>query len=174
MKIILVNSVILLHLLLISNLTLNAQEDGIAKFFNKQINDDKFSHTFISPRMISAVVKMDINDMDDEMKSIVKDLKGMRILSTDKESKKNFDDFMKVLDSKGYETIVFSRKPAESVKIYLKDENKPNGELIMLFFRNETCSMTSIHGNINLDRIAKLSRQLNIKGAEYLENIKRN
>jgi len=151
----------------------NAQEDGIAKFFSSQINDDKFSHSYISPRMISAVVKMDIEDMDDELKTIIKDLKGMRILSSSKDGKKHFDEFVKILDTKGYETIVSTRRPAESVKIYLKNEDKPDGEILMVFFANDACAMTSINGNINLDRIAKLSRQLNIKGAEYLENVKR-
>jgi len=153
---------------------INAQEDGIAKFFANQINDDRFSHSYISPRMISAVVKMDIEDMDDELKAIVKDLRGMRILSSSKDGKKHFDDFVKVLDTKGYEIIVSTRKPAESVKIYLKNEDKPDGEILMVFYSKDACAMTSINGNINLDRIAKLSRQLNIKGAEYLENVKRN
>ena len=150
-----------------------AQEDGIAKYFESQINNEKFTHSYVSPRMISAVIKMDVEDMDDEMKSIVKDLNGMRILSSQNEGKKHFADFVKLLDTKGYETIVFTRKPAESVKIYLKNEDKPDGEILMVFYSNDVCSMTSINGNINLDRIAKLSRQLNIKGAEYLENVKR-
>jgi hypothetical protein len=163
---------VLFFLLSLTGITL-AQEDGIAKYFESQINNENFSHSYISPRMISAVIKMDIEDMDDEMKAIIKDLKGMRILSSQDEGRKHFAEFVKLLDTKGYETIVSSRKPAESVKIYLKNEDKPDGEILMVFFSNDVCSMTSINGRINLDRIAKLSRQLNIKGAEYLENVKR-
>jgi hypothetical protein len=157
----------------ISFFSIHAQEDGIVKYFSNQINDSNFNHAYISPRMISAVIKMDISELDEEMKSIIKDLKGMRILSSQKDGKKHFDDFVKILDTKGYETIVSTRKPAESVRIYLKNEDKPDGEILMVFFSNDACSMTAINGKVNLDRIAKLSRQLNIKGAEYLQNMKR-
>lgn len=154
-------------------LTLTAQEDGIVRYFSKQIHNDQFEHAYISPRMISAVSKMDVKDMDAESKATIKDLKGMRILSTKSGGKKWYEDAVKSLDTKGYETVMSARKKSENVQIYLKNEDKPDGELIMVLNQNEACTMTSFHGKINLDKIAKLARSLNIGGSEYLENMKK-
>lgn len=163
----------ILIVLLILPVLSQAQNDAIVTYFSSEMENDLFKHAYISPRMINAVVKMDVEDMDEDIRMIVKDLKGMRILSSDKDGKNQYSRFIKELDSQPYEVIVSSRTPAESVKIYLKNEGQPDGELIMVYQTNETCSITSISGLLDLEKIAKLSRQLNIKGAEFLEDVNR-
>lgn len=162
-----------LLILLFLPLFAQAQQDAIVTYFASEMENDRFKHAYISPRMINAVVKMDVNDMDDDLRQIISDLKGMRILSATTDGKNQYNYFVKQLDSKSYEVIVSSRQPSESVKIYLKNEGKSDGELIMVHHSDDSCSVTSISGLLDLEKIAKLSRQLNIKGAEFLENVKR-
>ncbi len=149
------------------------QDDAIVKYFSKYIDDERFVHAYVSPRMFSAVAKLEEKDMSEELKSIIRDLKGMRILSIKNSGRKYFDEYTKAMDTKGYETVYAVGKKSENVKIYLRNENKPDGELLMVHHQDDSCTLTSFFGKVNLDRMAKLSASLNISGAEHLQKIPR-
>jgi hypothetical protein len=53
-----------------------AQEDAITKYFNKYIDDPKFSAVYISPKMFSMVSKIEIEDMEPEVQEVIKSMKA--------------------------------------------------------------------------------------------------
>ena len=52
---------------LFTSLSSFAQEDAITKYFNKYMDDEKFSVVYISPKMFSMVSKIEIEDMEPEL-----------------------------------------------------------------------------------------------------------
>jgi len=150
-----------------------SQEDAVAKYFAKYIQDDQFEHAYISNRMFSAVLKSNTAEINPRARDLMKDIKGMRMLGAKADGKKYFDEFSKLFESKGFETVLNIKKPGERVNMYIKNEDKPDGELIMIILTENQCKMTSFNGKINLDNMAVISKSLNIQGAEYLEQAKK-
>jgi hypothetical protein len=152
---------------------LYSQEDAVVKYFAKYIQDDQFEHAYISNRMFNAVLKSNTNEINPKARDLMKDIKGMRMLGSKTDGKKYFDEFSKLIESKGFETVLNIKKPGERVNMYIKNEDKPDGELIMVIQTENQCKLTSFNGKVNLDNMAIISRSLNIQGAEYLEQAKK-
>jgi hypothetical protein len=157
---------ILLALTIIS--TINAQEDAVAKYMANYILSEDFEHTYVSNRMFSAILKSNANEIAPNVRELLKDIKGMRQLNTKKDTKKYFDEVAQTLEKKGFENVLSIRRGNERVHMYLKNENKSDGELIMLIQESNSFNLTGFNGNINLDNMSTISKALNIKGAEYI------
>jgi hypothetical protein len=157
-----------IYILLCMSTAVFAQEDGVAKHLSSFIRNDQFEHTYVSNRMLSAILKSNATELTPDVRDLLKDIKGMRQLSTSASRKKHFDEFATTFESKGYENILSIRKGNDEVKMFLRNENKSDGELIMVILDAQHCGVTSFYGQINLDNMSRLSKAMNIKGAEYI------
>lgn len=162
---------IILALSIISNA--NAQEDAVAKYMSNYIQNENFEHTYVSNRMFNAILKSNASEISPNIRELMKDIKGMRQLSTKKDNKKYFDEFAQTLEKKGFENVLSIRRGNERVHMYLKNENKSDGELIMLIQEANSFNLTGFNGNINLDNMSTISKALNIKGAEYIQQARK-
>src|SRR6187431_3185683 len=88
---------------LFTTLTIFAQEDAITKYFNKYIDDEKFSVVYISPKMFNMVSKIEIEDMEPELQEVIRSMKGLRILHTDQNTMQYYNEALKTINSKEYE-----------------------------------------------------------------------
>ena len=87
--------------LLFASLTSFAQEDAITKYFNKYVDDPKFSAVYISPKMFSMVSKIEIEDMEPELQEVIKSMKGLRILHTEQNAMALYNlEYLENLDKK--------------------------------------------------------------------------
>ena len=75
------------------------QSDAIEKYFEKYMDDEQFTVVYISPKMFNMISKITPEDMDPEVKDVINNLKGLRILTTET----NTSDFYKeaILHKKG-------------------------------------------------------------------------
>lgn len=158
---------------IISSINLFSQEDGIARYLDKYIQEDEFEHTYVSNRMFSAILKNDASDLTPGVKESLKAIKGMRQLYSKKDGKKHFDAFTQIFESKGYENVLFVKKTNDRISMYLKNENKSDAELIMIMQQNNLIQITGFYGQISLEKMAQLSKELNIEGAEYIPQAKK-
>lgn len=150
-----------------------SQEDALAKNLNKYIQSDDFEHAYVSNRMFHAILKTDANELTPNVRDLLKDIKGMRQLSTQKEGRKYFDEFSQLFESRGFENVLSLKRGNGRINMYLKNENKPDGELILAIQQGNSVSLTSFIGSINLEKMASLSKALNIEGAEYIPQAKK-
>ncbi len=69
----------------------NAQSNAISKYFEQYVDDERFTSVFISPKMFQMFSKLEIDDVDDKeteiILDVVKDLRGLRILTTEIDAK---------------------------------------------------------------------------------------
>jgi hypothetical protein len=135
---------------------------------SKYIQSEDFEHTYVSNRMFNAILKSNANEIAPNVRELMKDIKGMRQISTKKDHKKYFDEFAQTFESKGFQNVLAIRRGNDRINMYLKNENKSDGELIMLIQESNSFNLTSFNGNINLDNMSTISKALNIKGAEYI------
>lgn len=148
-----------------------AQEDAISKYFSKYVDDERFTVVYISGKMFSMINKMEL-DLDDEeaqaVMSVVKDLKGLRILTTETDGAKFYKEALATINTKGYETLLEVREGKETnVKFLVKDSDSGsmlNELLLLVGGEDEDFVLLSFIGNIDLSQVGKLSKAFDDKG----------
>lgn len=164
---------LLLGIFLIASTGLSAQIDAISKYFDQYMDDKDFTVVYVSPKMFSLVSQLDLEDMDEDVKALLKGIKGLRILTTDKDPQKYYKEAMDKFNVSEYESLMTVRNEGEHVNFWVKSSDDTIEELLLLVGGDEFV-MLSFVGNINLNKISKLAGSMDIKGAEHLEKIKSN
>ena len=150
----------------------NAQNDAIEKYFSKYLDDERFSVVYISPKMFSMVASLEIEDLDPEVKEIINQLEGLRILTTEFNTNSLYNEAMETIDMKEYELLMKVRDGEENVHFLVKEgEQNKIRELLLLVGGNEQFVLLSFVGNIDLSKISKLANSMDIDGMEHLEKI---
>lgn len=166
---------LLLPLFLLATLSIFAQNDAISRFFSKYQDDERFTVVYISPKMFQMVAKIDANDPDwDKVRSVIKDLGGLRVLTADSIAGgiEMFKEAMSRLPQKEYEELLTVRDGDEHVRFLIKESDNVINELLLLVGAPNEFTMLSFIGKIDLDKIAALSKSLDIEGVEHLDKVK--
>lgn len=151
---------------------MSAQSDAIERFFKDYQEDENFTVVYVSPKMFQMVSKV-TNDVEDkELASIVKDLKGLRILTSKVNPEKIYKEANRRLNIKEYEELVTVRDKDSNVRFVTRESNGIISELLLLVGGKSEFVMMSFVGNIDLNKISKLAKKLDIDGAEHLDKVK--
>ena len=153
---------------------LHAQSDAITKYFDKYMNDDRFSMVYISPSMFKmlANVELEGDDVDQDVLSIVKDLKGLRILSYDGAGGKEFfKEANAKVDVNHYEELLVARDGDENVRIVVNSNGDIVNDMLLLVGSDDSFVMVNFSGNIDLKKVGKLGKVLNMEGLEHLRKL---
>ena len=148
-----------------------AQEDAITKYFNKYIDDAKFSAVYISPKMFNMVSKIEIEDMEPEVQEVIKSMKGLRILHTEQNALQYYNEAIKTINANEYELLLTARDGGENVRFMVKDNGDIVEELLMIVGGDTNFALMSFIGNIDLKKIGKLAKALDIDNLQYLNNL---
>lgn len=161
----------LISLVLLTTI-LHAQSDAITSYFDKYVDDERFSMVYISPKMFEMVSKIDIEEVDQDIKDIIKELKGLRILSSEHaDAPKFYQEAKNKINTNGFETLITARDGGEDVNILVKDQGDIVNELLVLVGGEKEFTLISFVGNIDLKKVGKLAKLLDINGANHLEKI---
>ena len=162
--------------IIIFSLSTQAQTDAIVKYFDQYMEDTSFSVVYISPKMFEIIAKLDIETEDQDVVDVVQGLKGLRILSKDHDGKKYYEEAKKKINTTDYEELMVIRDGDENIVFWVK-ENSGNADIVeelLMLVGGDEFAMLSFVGNIDLNKISKLSSKAGIKGMEHLEKIEKN
>ena len=150
-----------------------AQADAISSFFNQYMNDERFTSIYISGKMFSMFAKIP-EEEEKDLKDVISNLNGLRILTSDSiDGDRLYKDATKNLSLKGYEELMFIKEGGqEEMQFLVKENNGKINELLLLSGSSNKFFLMSLIGNIDLNKISKLSKSMDIKGMENLENLK--
>jgi hypothetical protein len=148
-----------------------AQQDAIVKYFNKYIDDPKFSAVYISPKMFDMVAKVEIEDMEPEVQEVIRSMKGLRILQTETNALQYYNEALKTINTQEYELLMTARDGGENIRFMVKDKGDYVEELLMIVGGADNFALLSFVGNIDLKKIGKLAKALEIDNLEHLESI---
>ena len=155
---------------------LNAQSPA-DELFDKYSGMDGFTSVYITQHMFSLFADIETDGDEDEFIELVKNLKCIKIISVDDESKElnsevNFyDEIMNDMPEANYEELMIVKKKGQDVKFLVRKEDKNIKELLMIVGGVDDNTLISIQGDIDLKTISKLSKTMKIKGMENLEDI---
>lgn len=153
--------------------SMQAQNDAISKFYHQYESDTSFSVVYVSPKMFKMVSKVAGEEFESEMGDFVKDLRGLKVLSTKKGGAALYKDAMRRIPTSTYDELVKVRDGAQNVRILSKGDEAGNlvDELLILVGEKQDFTLVSFVGRIDLNKLSKLAKKIDIKGAEHLENI---
>ncbi len=138
------------------------------------MDDTAFTVVYISPKMFEMIAKLGESEMDKEVKEVIKDLKGLRILVSERNGMKYYNEATKTLDLKSYDELMTVRDGDENVRFVVKEDGAGTiSELLLLVGSVDEFVMMSFVGKINLEKISKLSKSADIEGLEHLEKVKK-
>ena len=143
--------------------TMTAFSQGaIDKYFSEYEEDEKFSVVYVSPKMFKMVSKVLSEQENQDLKDVVENLDGLKIL--------------KVADKHEYEVLMEVREGKhQKVQFLVKESGDVVNELLLLVGETPSADsagefvLMSFMGDIDLEKIAKLAKSLNIDGAEHLD-----
>ena len=150
-----------------------AQDDAIGKFFGKYIDDSRFTVVSVSPKMFRLLSKVNWDTIPSDLKQTVSKLQSMRILSTDSAPQQFYKEALTRIDMKEYEELITVRNKNENVRFVVKESGGLIHELLMISVDDEGFTLMSFVGDIDLDKMSRLSSSMGIKGMDNLKNVKK-
>jgi hypothetical protein len=150
-----------------------AQDDAIGKFFGKYVDDSRFSVVSVSPKMFRLLAKANWDTIPSDIKQTVSKLTSLRILSTETTPAQFYKEALTRIDRKEYEELITVRNKNDNVHFMVKESGGVIHELLMIAVDNEDFTLMSFVGDIDLDKMSRLSSSMSIKGMENLKNVKR-
>src|SRR5690625_3657275 len=161
------NIIIILTLFLIPIMNGYGQEGSMDGFFKKYQDDESFTVVNISPKMFSVISGMDIESMDPEMKEILKNISGMKILTKGVESKednKYYNEAIEGIRKNGLEELMTIKEKGHNVKIYGKSNDDLHlTEVVMVTGNASNFVLMQVLGRLTLDQLSRLNSTLNPK-----------
>ncbi len=153
-----------------------AQIDAISNYFEKYMDNEDFTMVYLSPKMFELLGKLNLDELEDreaaEVMSVVSDLKGLRVLTTDINTQKLYDEAMSLLNVEDYEVLMTVRDEGENVHFWVKEgSGDVINELLLLVGGGDDFVLLSFVGNINLRKISKLANSVDIDGLEHLDKL---
>ena len=153
------------------------QADAISEYFDKYLEDERFTVVYISGKMFSMFSKLDSDDEDfDEFKEVTEKLKGLRILVTDEDAYQFYREAKsKINTKKEYELSMTVRtKKGNRVEFVVKEDGDKIDELLLISGgKDHDFVLMSFVGDIDLDKISKLSDAIEMDGMEDLKELKK-
>ena len=146
-------------------------QDAIDRYFSNYADDPEFTSIVISSKMFGLFSNIETDDPDNqEVLEAMKDLSGIRIITTDSEDSKV--DYKKAINKVGsdYDLLMSVDEKDEKVRFFVREEGDDISELFMIVGGEGNLFLMSISGLIDLDKISKISKNMDIGGMDYLEN----
>lgn len=152
----------------------NAQDAAINAMFDKYADDEAFTKVTITSKMFSLFTEFEPEDPNTkELTEAISKLKGLKILASDSmdNAQKYYQEATKNIQKSNFEELMSVRDGKEDVLFMIKENGGKISELLMLVGGNNKFVAIDLYGEIDLKQISKLSKGMNVKGMEYLENI---
>lgn len=145
--------------------------NAIDKYFQKYVEDERFTVVYISSKLLNMFGKLDIDNMemdDAETKAIIdlaSDLEGIRILVAEENAAGFYKEAKTKINTKEYEVLMTVRdKDDANVDFLIKDDgDKMINELLLLVGGADEFVLMSFVGKIDLDKVSKLINEFDDK-----------
>ncbi len=149
-----------------------AQNTPVDELFDKYSGQEGITSVYITSYMFSLFTDLETDDPDFD--ELIKNLKGIKILTTDDSYPGKVDFYKEIIDKlpmSEYNELMVIREKDQTVKFLLNEEDGKIIELLIIAGGTDENAIISIQGNIDLKNISKLSKSMNISGLEHLEEI---
>ncbi len=166
------------YLLLLAFATISirvvAQDDAINRHFQDYLKDQRFTSAYISARMFEVMAEKKDLAMEDDVRQMVRKMKGMRVIQlSGQDGTALFKTSGDRLSGAKYEELMALREKGEQVRFFTQGSGSSVKELVMVVGGPSRFLLLTMVGEIDLGTVARLSRSLNVQGADLLEKVRK-
>jgi hypothetical protein len=151
----------------------SAQTTAIEEMFDKYAERDGFTVVTISGRMFSLFAGLDKSNENAD--GIIRNLRSIQILSVSDSllnKKLNFyTELSKKINLKAYEELMAVREGGDVTKFLIRENGGRVSELLVITGGPGGNSLISIKGDLSLKNISDLSKSMDMRELEGLEDI---
>jgi len=155
--------------------SIHAQESVLDQFFDQHRDDTAFTVINISPKMFQMIAGSDENNRDDdEVTSLIKSITGLRILIKENgDGTQLFAEAFGKIAKHGFEELLTVKDKGENIRFMVREGATDNiiNQLVLLVGGADNFVLMDLTGNINLRTIGKLSKSMDLPGAEHLQKL---
>ena len=161
----------ILAVLFLMTVGLNAQS-LVSTAFSDYEQNENYTRVSISKKMFSLIAGLDTEDPEEkELINTVSKIDGLKIIVAD--SSENPDAMYKEAMSrvpKRFEELMTVDDKTEKIVFMIDEKDGKVAELIMIL-KGDEFVLLDLYGEIDLNKIAQVSKQMNIEHMEKLEQI---
>ena len=153
-----------------------AQNDAVSTLFASYANDESFTKVSISSKMFQLFTHIEGDTQEEkEVMEAIAGLRGMKILSKNDISNGR-ELYRKAVKSSanGYEELMSVKDGDEDLSFFIREKSGKVEELLMLSGGDSSFLILSMFGDIDLNKVAKLSRSMSIGGMDQLQKLEEN
>jgi hypothetical protein len=144
------------------------QANAIDTYFQGYVEDERFSVVYISPRLFQLFDQIGSEQLElteketSAFKDMASDLRGLRILTTDIQPAKFYQEAIQKIDAKLYEPLITIRERNGGKTAFMIRETKDGilEELLFLSFSDTSFTLMSFVGRLNLDKILRVANEM--------------
>lgn len=152
-------------------LGLYGQINAIDRYFQQYVDDQSFSVVYVSPKVFQLIENIGSEQLeleDDEAEAFLElasDLRGLRILSTDRTPQQFFNEARAKIDTKLYEPLVTVRNREGGEMDFLLKESEAGQieELLFLSYGDDEFTLMSFVGPLKLKKVMNLVDKMDNK-----------
>ncbi len=166
--------IIILSIGYLTAFQVNAQDAAISSLFDKYADNEELTKVSISQKMFSLFTNLEPDDPETkELADAISKLKGVKILASDSiaDGRKYYREASQNIRKSQFEELMSVRDGDKDMVFMIKESGGIISELLMLVGGDHQFVAMDLFGEIDLKQISKLSKGMNMKGMEYLENI---
>jgi hypothetical protein len=153
--------------------TLCSAQDAIQRYFGEYLDSDDFTTVVISSKMFQLFAKLDPASKDAAaLNDALAGLRGIRIISAESrpDARSLFNKMQNRMGTE-YEVLMGIDEKDEKVRFFIREEGDRIAELFMLVGGANRIFAMSLSGQIDLNKISSLSKNMNVGGMQYLEKV---
>jgi hypothetical protein len=148
-----------------------SQANVIDKYFQQYVDSEDFTVVYISGKLFEMIGRLDIDkeslsiEDDADMEAIMdiaREMKGLRILTTDKNPEKYYQEAKAKINTKEYEVLMTVRSPDGDNVEFLVQENKETKKIseLLLLSGGDEFVLLSFVGNLDMEKIVRLAKEM--------------
>jgi hypothetical protein len=150
------------------------QESQLNKLFDKYSGQKGYTSVHITSYMFELFSK--IADEDDaDFENVTKGLDAIKILTvSDSHTKTNqefYDEINLALPASVYKDFMIIKEDGQEILFKVRDEGDKISEFVMIVKDPHEPVLLFLQGDIDLAKVAKMSKSMDIKGFEHLEKV---
>jgi hypothetical protein len=152
------------------------------KFYEKYSTQEGYTSVNISKELFQMFASMnpDKNDTNArEMKQVMDQLTGMKVLSCKPDSLKPgkatifYNEAVAIFNTSAYKELMTVNEGGSNIRFLTRQGgNGKIAEMVMMAKGKDEMVILNLTGNIDLSTISKISKNMNIHGMEHLKEIK--
>lgn len=165
--------------LAIAALNASAQSSQAENLFEKYSSQDGYTSVNIGKSMFELFAKITSQKESQEFNELSAKLNSLKILSLDSTSnahrqKDFYQEIISSLPKSDYTDLMTVKEGKGEVRFFIKEKSNVISELILAIGGNKgETTLIALQGDIDLKKLSKLSKSMDIKELKHLENTNR-